>query len=92
MSTVPSPEVISNEWTEEFEQIFREHSQWVYRTAYAVTGNAEDAEDVLLVRVEAELEEEAAELRRDLAKAFQRSSRINSALCCRAQKFRPISW
>ena len=47
MSTVPSPEVISNEWTEEFEQIFREHSQWVYRTAYAVTGNAEDAEDVL---------------------------------------------
>jgi hypothetical protein len=47
MSTVPAPEVISNECTEEFEQIFREHSQWVYRTAYAVTGNAEDAEDVL---------------------------------------------
>jgi RNA polymerase sigma-70 factor, ECF subfamily len=47
MTTVPAPEVISNGWTEEFEQIFREHSQWVYRTAYAVTGNAEDAEDVL---------------------------------------------
>jgi len=31
---------------EEFESIFREHSEFVYRTAYRVTGNAEDAEDV----------------------------------------------
>jgi RNA polymerase sigma-70 factor (ECF subfamily) len=46
-TTVPALDVISNECTEEFEQIFREHSAWVYRTAYAVTGNAEDAEDVL---------------------------------------------
>src|SRR5262249_52986347 len=33
--------------TQEFERIFREHSQFVYHTAYGVTGNAEDAEDVL---------------------------------------------
>jgi len=33
--------------TQEFEQIFREHSQFVYRTAYSVTGNHADAEDVL---------------------------------------------
>src|SRR5262245_47188307 len=32
---------------EEFEQVFREHSEFIYRTAYRVTGNAEDAEDVL---------------------------------------------
>jgi RNA polymerase sigma-70 factor (ECF subfamily) len=33
--------------TQEFEQIFREHCQFVYRTAYSVTGNHADAEDVL---------------------------------------------
>jgi len=32
---------------EEFEVIFREHSEFVYRTAYRVTGSAEDAEDVM---------------------------------------------
>ena len=31
----------------EFEDLFREHYQLVYRTAYGVTGRAEDAEDVL---------------------------------------------
>src|SRR5215471_1031877 len=33
--------------TQEFEQIFRDHSQFIYRTAYSVTGNHADAEDVL---------------------------------------------
>lgn len=32
---------------EEFETIFREHSEFVFRTAYRVTGSAEDAEDVM---------------------------------------------
>jgi RNA polymerase sigma-70 factor (ECF subfamily) len=31
----------------EFEELFREHCQLVYRTAYTVTGNHQDAEDVL---------------------------------------------
>ena len=31
----------------EFEGLFREHYQLVYRTAYGITGRAEDAEDVL---------------------------------------------
>src|SRR6185436_16486638 len=30
-----------------FERLFREHSVFVYRTAYRVTGSVEDAEDVL---------------------------------------------
>jgi RNA polymerase sigma-70 factor, ECF subfamily len=47
MSAISASEVINDELTHEFEQIFREHSQLVYRTAYGVTGNAEDAEDVL---------------------------------------------
>ena len=33
--------------SEEFERIFREHSQLIYRTAYGITGNIEDAQDVL---------------------------------------------
>jgi len=32
---------------EEFEAIFRENSEFVFRTAYRVTGSAEDAEDVM---------------------------------------------
>ena len=31
----------------EFEEIFNTYSRFVYRTAYAVTGRHEDAEDVL---------------------------------------------
>ena len=33
--------------TREFEQLFKQYSRLVYRTAYGVTGNAEDAEDAL---------------------------------------------
>ena len=32
---------------EEFEAIFQEHSEFVFRTAYRVTGSAEDAEDAM---------------------------------------------
>ena len=34
-------------YPESFEKVFREHSEFVYRTAYRVTGSVEDAEDVL---------------------------------------------
>jgi RNA polymerase sigma-70 factor, ECF subfamily len=33
--------------SEAFERIFREHSEFVYCTAYRITGSIEDAEDVL---------------------------------------------
>jgi len=32
---------------EEFEQIYREHAQFIYRTAFRITGDSQDAEDVL---------------------------------------------
>lgn len=41
------PERKAGSLPEELEQIFREHSKFIYRTAYRVTGNSEDAEDVL---------------------------------------------
>jgi RNA polymerase sigma-70 factor, ECF subfamily len=33
--------------TQEFEELFREHYHFVFRTAYSVTGSRQDAEDVL---------------------------------------------
>jgi RNA polymerase sigma-70 factor, ECF subfamily len=46
MSIVPMPKVEAT-GSPEFEEIFNEYSRFVYRTAYAVTGRHEDAEDVL---------------------------------------------
>ena len=42
-ATAPSGTAV----TQEFEDLFNEHAQLVYRTAYGVTGRHEDAEDVL---------------------------------------------
>src|SRR5215510_2508561 len=47
MSIVTVSGVNSQPLAEELERLFREHYQLVYRTAYAVTGSHEDAEDVL---------------------------------------------
>jgi RNA polymerase sigma-70 factor (ECF subfamily) len=46
MSVVPMPEIEATV-RREFEEIFSQYSRFVYRTAYAVTGRHEDAEDVL---------------------------------------------
>src|SRR4026209_1276655 len=46
MSIVRMPETKAT-GSPEFEEIFNEYSRFVYRTAYAVTGRHEDAEDVL---------------------------------------------
>jgi RNA polymerase sigma-70 factor (ECF subfamily) len=45
IATVPS--LRGEALAQEFEEIFREYGQFVYRTAYSVTGNRPDAEDVL---------------------------------------------
>jgi RNA polymerase sigma-70 factor (ECF subfamily) len=47
MSTVTLSDVTRALLTEELDQIFREHHQLVYRTAFGVTGNHEDAQDVV---------------------------------------------
>src|SRR5438128_1176992 len=46
MSTVTMPRPTADN-AREFEDLFREHSLLVYRTAYVITGRPEDAEDVL---------------------------------------------
>ncbi len=62
MSTVAAPGTTSRRLKPEVEQLFREHSRMVYRTAYTVLGSAADAEDVLqtvflqVMRLDTELE------------------------------------
>jgi RNA polymerase sigma factor (sigma-70 family) len=46
IAAVPSGEA-NQVLPQEFEELFREHCQLVYRTAYGITGNRQDAEDVL---------------------------------------------
>src|SRR5262245_45939582 len=47
MSAVTVSAVTNQPLAQEFEQIFLEHYEFVYRTAYSVTGSAEDAEDIV---------------------------------------------
>ena len=47
MSIVTTSEASGASLTPEFDEIFQEQAQFVYRTAYGVTGSHEDAEDVL---------------------------------------------
>src|SRR5262245_11095577 len=46
MSTVTMSKPTAD-YSQEFEGLFREHFQLVYRTACVITGSPEDAEDVL---------------------------------------------
>jgi len=47
MSSVETSRVTCMPLEQEFEQLFREHSQLLYRTAYSLLDNPADAEDVL---------------------------------------------
>jgi RNA polymerase sigma-70 factor (ECF subfamily) len=46
-ATATIPSAGGEALAQEFEEIFREHCQFIYRSAYSVTGNRQDAEDVL---------------------------------------------
>ena len=47
MSTIAVSRASNETLTPDLEDIFREHSRLVYRTAYSITGSWQDAEDVL---------------------------------------------
>jgi RNA polymerase sigma-70 factor, ECF subfamily len=47
MSAVTLSDVTTGALAQDLDRIFRDHYQLVYRTAYGVTGSAEDAEDIL---------------------------------------------
>ena len=80
MSTVPAPGVIDKHLTGEFEQLFRDHAQFVYRTAYGVTGNAEDAEDVLQTIFTRLLRRQLPENLKQNPKAYLYRAAVNASL------------
>ena len=47
MSTVAMPQKPNTTLPEEFERLYREHATFVYRTAFRITRNAEESEDIL---------------------------------------------
>jgi RNA polymerase sigma-70 factor, ECF subfamily len=47
MSIAAVPSVAGEALANDFEELFRTHYELVYRTAYSVTGNRPDAEDIL---------------------------------------------
>jgi RNA polymerase sigma-70 factor (ECF subfamily) len=64
----------------EFEEIFREHSRLVYRTAYTITGNHPDADDVLQNIFLTLLEREFPLDFRTSARAYLYRAAVNMAL------------
>ena len=47
MATVQASGVVVEALEQEFEEIFRQHHDMVFRTAFGVLGNSSDAEDVV---------------------------------------------
>jgi RNA polymerase sigma-70 factor (ECF subfamily) len=62
------------------EQVFRDHQQRVFRAAYRVTGNAQDAEDVLQTVFLRLARREAGELPVDNLSSYLYRAGINAAL------------
>ena len=80
---------------EKFEKLFREYAPFVYRTAYGVTGNAADAEDVLQTIFTRLLRHSGAENFKKNPKAYLYRSAVNVSLSVvrsrrsRAESFDP---
>jgi RNA polymerase sigma-70 factor (ECF subfamily) len=80
MSTATVPELNQESPSPGFEEIYRQHSAMVYRTARAVTGNPEDAEDVLqTVFLRLIRQEDSGQLRKN-AKAYLYRAAVNLSL------------
>jgi RNA polymerase sigma-70 factor (ECF subfamily) len=65
---------------QEFEEVFREHHQLIYRTAYSVTGSRQDAEDVLQTIFVRLLKREFPPDLRNNAKAYLYRAAVNVSL------------
>jgi RNA polymerase sigma-70 factor (ECF subfamily) len=76
---------------QEFEQMFRNHHELVYRAAYRVTGNAEDAEDVLQTLFLRLLRRECPPEFETSPKAYLHRAAINIALDIVKTKSRNVS-
>jgi len=80
MSTVTKLDKVESPLTDEFEDLFREHYQLVYRTACAVTGSPEDAEDIVQTIFLRLLRREVRPDLRENAKGYFYRAAINLSL------------
>ena len=78
MSIVTVP--VGRDLTQEFEELFREHYHFVFRTAYSVTGSRQDAEDVLQTVFLRLLRHEMPPNLRNNPKAYLYRAAVNAAL------------
>jgi RNA polymerase sigma-70 factor (ECF subfamily) len=78
--------------TQELEQIFRDHYQFVYRTAFSVTGSEADAEDILQTIFATLLRREIQPDLRKNARAYLYRAAFNQALhLIRSRKRHPTT-
>src|SRR5687768_5730018 len=92
MSPVAALEPISVREAQDFEQIYREHALLVYRTAWGVLGNPEDAEDVVQgIFLKLLRHEYPPQFRKD-PRAYLYKAAVNTSLdVLRARRRRPIA-
>jgi RNA polymerase sigma-70 factor (ECF subfamily) len=80
MSIATMPQHTQDGRRQDFDEVFRQHSSMVYRTARAITGNAEDAEDVLqTIFLRLMRQEDAGQLRKNV-KAYLYRAAVNLSL------------
>ena len=92
MSTVTASGVTGRPLAQEFEQLFREHYQLIYRTACRVTGSPEDAEDVLQTIFLRLLRRESPPDLKKNPKAYLYRAAVNLSLdTVRMRKRRPLA-
>src|SRR5262252_9693783 len=76
---------------EDFERMFQEHHALVYRVAYRITGNSEDAEDVLQTLFLRLLRREVLPDMERNPKAYMHRAAINIALDIVKSRARNVS-
>ena len=91
MTPATAQEPVTTPQVQEFERVYREHAPLVYRTAWAVLGSREDAEDVLqTVFLKLLRREYPADLQKN-PKAYLYTAAVNTSLdSLKARRRRPI--
>jgi RNA polymerase sigma-70 factor, ECF subfamily len=80
MSTLTAPDKSNMVLPEEFERLYREHATFVYRTAFRITRNAEEAEDILQTIFLRLIRRECPPDLQKLPRAYLYRAAVNAAL------------